>query len=82
MKKICKLCGKEFDSKNGRACCNDIHYKRCISCRQLFEITWATKDKRFCNRECRGKYHPTSKRLFEKPAVKLSEKISLPTYLL
>lgn len=54
--KICKLCGKEFEpSYNAQKYCNEIHYKVCEICGKSFEITWQTKDKKTCSKECAEK---------------------------
>lgn len=51
--KICQLCGKEFiPESNPQRYCKNKHYSICEICGKPFEITWQTKDKKCCSKEC------------------------------
>lgn len=53
MKKICQLCGKEFETNRPtRKLCDDVHYKICSVCGKEFEITASTLSKKTCSKEC------------------------------
>lgn len=60
MRRICRWCGKEFESKNGRQFyCSDIHYDSCAVCGKQFIVpnsVIGTKERSHtCSRECRKK---------------------------
>lgn len=39
MKRICKICGKKFETKSARKhICDDVHYQRCPDCGKLHEL--------------------------------------------
>ena len=50
--KICKLCGKSFEStSNRRQVCYDKHFKSCPVCGKLFEVS-AKSTKMYCSLKC------------------------------
>ena len=53
-KRICKLCGKEFEAKGTQAYCSDKHYKTCVVCGQSFEIDRRTLNKVTCSSKCQS----------------------------
>ena len=54
MKKICKLCGKEFETKSGRkSVCNDDHFTTCVICGKSIKIKYASEIPKTCSTECR-----------------------------
>lgn len=55
--RICRYCGKEFDSHNGRRYCNGPHYTVCKYCGKefQFEIYPSNKVPNCCSRECINK---------------------------
>ena len=53
-KRICKLCGKEFEAKGTQVYCNDKHYKTCVVCGQSFEINRRTLNKVTCSSKCQS----------------------------
>ena len=56
MKKICKYCGKEFETtSNRRVYCYDKHYGPCPVCGNLVEIHDMSKGPSACSKECRQK---------------------------
>lgn len=58
--KICKICGKEFDSKSKKAeVCNRIHTSVCCVCGKEFELKYPYTAKT-CSPECRGIYRKES----------------------
>lgn len=54
MKKICKLCGKEFEVKGkGRwTICDDVHYNTCVICGKQFEVDRTNYMRTTCSEEC------------------------------
>lgn len=51
--KICKLCGKEFETNyKNKTICNDVHYRICPICGKEFEINRSYADKKACSKEC------------------------------
>ena len=57
MMKICKECGKSFEATNGmQKFCTDVHYRKCVICREPFEVTkyhLTAKDaKTTCSKKC------------------------------
>ena len=58
MKKICRVCGQEFETKNGRQQdCNRIVFRSCPVCGKEFEAKCSMNDKSVtCSKECRNKY--------------------------
>ena len=52
LKKICKLCGKEFEGKGRQSICNDIHYNTCIVCNKKFKVDKSTYMRLTCSKEC------------------------------
>lgn len=56
IKKICKYCGKEFETtSNRRVYCYDKHYGPCPVCGKLVEIHDMAKGPSACSTECRQK---------------------------
>ena len=54
MKKICKLCGKEFETKSGRkSICDDDHYTTCVICGKSIKIKYASEIPKTCSSKCR-----------------------------
>lgn len=58
MKKICRVCGQEFETKNGRQQdCNKQIFKKCAVCGKEFEAKCSMNDKSAtCSKECSNKY--------------------------
>lgn len=57
MKKICKLCGKEFEPKphqGKRLVCYEDHYATCEVCNKQFKIQDFNYPSRTCSTECRA----------------------------
>ena len=65
MKKICKLCGKEFDAvgKGRRSICNGVHYNTCVVCGQQFEVDHSTYTRVTCSDECNRKRNSEAAKL-------------------
>ena len=58
MKRICRICGQEFETTNGRQmdCCKPI-WKICPICGNKFESRCSKNDKQLtCSKECANKY--------------------------
>lgn len=56
MRRICKECGKEFDtSSSRRVYCYDQHYRTCKVCSRSFLVENCNSDKHTCSEECRRK---------------------------
>lgn len=54
MKKICKLCGKEFETKSGRkSVCDDDHFTTCVICGKSIKIKYASEIPKTCSTKCR-----------------------------
>ena len=54
MKKICKLCGKEFEAKSGRkSICDDDHFTTCVICGESIKIKYASEIPKTCSTKCR-----------------------------
>lgn len=70
--KICKICGKEFDSKSKKAkACSRIHTSICCACGKEFELKYPYTAKT-CSPECRGIYRKESG-IAKKAAAKADE---------
>lgn len=54
MKKICKICGKEFETNSNRTICYDKHYRKCEICGDMFELKWPYTQKTCDKSECRA----------------------------
>lgn len=54
MIKNCIICGKEFESKHGKICCNEEHFKVCSVCGNQFKLTIQNKDDTECSRACKA----------------------------
>lgn len=54
MKKICKLCGKEFETTLGRKLiCDDDHFTTCVVCGNSIKIKYASEIPKTCSTKCR-----------------------------
>lgn len=54
MKKICKLCGKEFETTSGRkTVCDNDHFTECIICGNKIKIKYASNIPKTCSPKCR-----------------------------
>lgn len=52
-KKVCKLCGKSFETdKLSQKICPDIHYRSCEICGKKFVITMPSNSQLCCSKEC------------------------------
>ena len=68
MKYVCKLCGKEFESKHVVSICDDCKVQTCVVCGKEFELKYPYTAKT-CSSKCRGIYRKksgVSKRVYVK----------------
>lgn len=86
MKYVCKLCGKEFESKHVVSICDDCKVQTCVVCGKEFELKYPYTAKT-CSSKCRGIYRKksgVSKRVYVKAKNTLEERygVSNPSKLL
>lgn len=56
MKKICELCGDEFEAKQKtQKYCSKTHYRQCPACKKYFKLG-KNKKKKACSIKCASKY--------------------------
>lgn len=89
VEKVCKLCGNKFIPRsNAQRYCDRIHTKSCKICGKDFEITWETKNKECCSKQCSQKLreqtmierHGVAFSMQSKELQRKSEETSLKRY--
>ena len=54
MKKLCRVCGKEFETSSNRTVCYNTHYRQCEICGDTFELKWPYTQKTCDKAVCRA----------------------------
>ena len=56
--RVCKLCGKEFQSVMNQLYCDGPHYRKCVICGNEFEVdkSQIANNTNYCSDECRVRY--------------------------
>ena len=55
-KRVCKVCGKEFESKIATSYCSDCKVGICAVCGKTFNKTWESRHRKWCSPDCKIKY--------------------------